>query len=179
MRPLLSSLVVSIGLGASLPAAPSPAPTPAAVATIPLDTDGGSAPFIRGRIRDASFWFLLDSASPSSFGLKQAQVHGLSNGAALSKQPIELPGVTFTMPSLALADLDPRQIALGHKLDGVLGLEFFARFVARFDFEKKTLTLRDAKTSARGEGRAALPVTVEKGLPLHSRECDPARRNAS
>src|SRR5713226_6329029 len=59
----------SLVLGALLLLA---APAPAAAATIPLDTDGGSPPFIRGRVRGTSFWFLLDTGSPSSFGRKQA-----------------------------------------------------------------------------------------------------------
>ena len=61
--------------------------------------------------------------------------------------PVELPGVTFTMRSVAVADLAPRQLALGHKLDGVLGSEFFARFLVTLDFQRNTLTLSDSRTA--------------------------------
>lgn len=77
------------------------------------------------------------------------------------------------MPSLALADLDARQIAVGHKLDGVLGTEFFARFVATFDFEGRTLTLESPKTNRpAGRGRA-IPLIVENGLPYVSARVTP------
>jgi PDZ domain len=148
-------------------------PVPAAATTIPLDTDSGSPPFIRARVGGSSFWFLLDTGSPSSFGRRQAQALKLPGGSSLRGIPIDLPGRTVTLPSLPLADLDPRQIALGHKLDGVLGTEFFARFVATFDFEGKTLTLENPKTNRRpGRGRA-LPLIVENGRPYVSARVTP------
>jgi hypothetical protein len=141
--------------------------------TIPLDTDNGSPPFVRARVHGTPFWFLLDTGSPSSFGRKQAQTLKLPNGSSLRGVAIELPGLTTTMPSLPLADLDPRQIALGRKLDGVLGTEFFARFIATFDFEGKTLTLERAKTHrSAGRGRA-LPLIVENGRPYVSARVTP------
>jgi hypothetical protein len=85
-------------------------PSPPVAATISLDTDGGSPPFVRGRVQGASFWFLLDTASPSSFGRRQSQRLGLPDGPALSGLAIELPGITVTMRSLAVADLDARQM---------------------------------------------------------------------
>jgi hypothetical protein len=170
VRLFLSSLLAFIGLAASVLAAPSPVPSRPAAARIPLETDGGSSPFVRGRVRGASFWFLLDTASPSSFGRKQSQALGLPDGPSVRDVAIELPGLTVAMPSLAVADLDPRQIALGHRLDGVLGSDFFERFVATFDFPAKTVTLADPKTF-RPRGRArVLPLTVEAGLPYtHAR----------
>jgi hypothetical protein len=97
----------------------------------------------------------------------------LPGGSSQRGVAIELPGLTITMPSLPLADLDPRQIALGHKLDGVLGTEFFARFVATFDFQKKTLTLESPKTRRpAGRGRA-LPLLVENGRPYVSARVTP------
>jgi hypothetical protein len=147
-------------------------PAPAAT-TIPLDTSGGSPPFVRARVHGSSFWFLLDTGSPSSFGRKQAQALDLPDGPSLRGVAIELPDLTVTMPSLALADLDPRQITLGHRLDGVLGSEFFARFVVTFDFEGKTLTLEDAKARRpAGRGRA-LPLIVENGRPYVSARVTP------
>jgi hypothetical protein len=146
---------------------------PAAAATIPIDTDNGGPPFVRARVHGTSFWFLLDTGSPSSFGLKQAQALKLPAASPQRGIAVELPGLTVTLPSLPFADLDPRQLALGHKLDGVLGTEFFARFVATFDFEKKTLALESLKTHRpAGRGRA-LPLLVENGLPYVSARVTP------
>ena len=68
------------------------------------------------------------------------------------------------MDSLPLADLDPRQIALGDRLDGVLGSEFFARFIVTFDFTGKTVTLRDAKTPRHAGKSPPLAASYEGGL---------------
>jgi hypothetical protein len=163
VQPSLSSLLASIGLAASMLAAPATTPSPLASPTIPLDTDGGSPPFVRGRVQGTPFWFLLDTASPSSFGRKQSQRLGLPDGPTLGEVAIDLPGVTVTMASFAVADLDARQIALGHRLDGVLGSEFFARFVVTLDFQAGTLTLSDAKNPRlRGKG-PTLPLEIEGG----------------
>jgi hypothetical protein len=151
---------------------------PAPAATIPLDTDGGSPPFIRGRVRGASFWFLLDTASPSSFGRRQSQALDLPDGPSLRDVAIELPGLTVTMASLAVADLDARQIALGHRLDGVLGSEFFARFVVTLDFQAGTLALSDAKNPRlRGKG-PTLPLEIEGGRPYVEAKLTPRGRDA-
>jgi len=114
-------------------------------------------------VQGTPFWFLLDTASPSSFGRKQSQRLGLPDGPTLGEVAIDLPGVTVTMASFAVADLDARQIALGHRLDGVLGSEFFARFVVTLDFQAGTLTLSDAKNPRlRGKG-PTLPLEIEGG----------------
>ena len=165
VRALFCSLLASVSL--AVPAegiTPSPSPSGEAAA-IPLETDGTSPPFVRARVQGASFWFLLDTASPSSFGRRQSLSLGLPDGPALSGLAIELPGITVTMRSLAVADLDARQIALGHRLDGVLGSEVFARFVVTLDFQARTLTLRDTKSfRSSGKGRA-LPLMIEDGHP--------------
>ena len=176
MRAFFCSLLTSVSL--AVPAGKiTPAPSPSAkAATIPLDTDGGSSPFVRGRVQGAPFWFLLDTASPTSFARKQSQVLGLPDGPALSNLAIELPGLTIKMRSLAVADLDARQIALGHRTDGVLGSEVFARFVVTIDFQAKTLTLRDSKTRrSPGRGRA-LVLAIEEGRPYVDAKVTPRGR---
>jgi hypothetical protein len=158
-------------------AAPAPTPSPRAAATIPLDGDDASPPFVRARVQGVSFWFLLDSASPSSFGRKQSQRLGLPDGPTLGELAIEFPGITVTMRSLAVADLDAPQIAVGHRLDGVLGSDFFARFVVTLDFQAGTLTLRDAKNSRfRGKG-PALPLAIEDGRPYVDAKVTPRGRD--
>jgi hypothetical protein len=152
---------------------------PAAATTIPLDTAGGSPPFVRARVRGSPFWFLLDTASPSSFGRRQALALDLPDGPSARDIVIELPGLTVTLPSVAIADLDPRQIALGHRLDGVLGSDFFARFIVTFDFQANTLTLERPKTTehpktTRPAGRKRLlPLSVEDGRPYVSASVTP------
>jgi hypothetical protein len=140
-----------------------PAPTRPPAAVITIDTGGFGPPFVRAKVKGASFWFLLDTASPSAFGQRQALAIDLA--VEKSDIPIELPGITFTMRSVPIVDLVPRQIALGHKLDGVLGSEFFARFLVTVDFQRNTLTISDSRT-VRHAGRArSLPIVIEGGLP--------------
>ena len=162
MGPLLSSFLVSISI-ATAALAPAPAPTPPPAAVIPIDTGGFGPPFVRAKVRGASFWFLLDTASSSAFGQSQAEAIGLHGER--NDIPVELPGVTFTMRSVGVTDLGPRQLALGHKLDGVLGSEFFARFLVTLDFQRNTLTISDSRTVRHKARGRSLPMLIEGGLP--------------
>jgi hypothetical protein len=162
MRPLLSSFLVFISI-ATAAFAPATAPTRPPAAVIPIDTGGFGPPFVRAKVKGTSFWLLLDTASPSAFGQRQAMAIDLP--VEKSDIPIELPGITFTMRSVPIADLGPRQIALGHKLDGVLGSEFFARFLVKLDFQRNTLTVSDSRTVRRAGSGRFLPIAIEGGLP--------------
>ncbi len=164
MGPLLSAFFVSVSFAAAA-LAPSPAPARPRATVIPIDTGGGYGPaFVKAKVKNTFFWFLLDSASPSAFGRRQAQMIDLSSGK--SDISVELPGVAFTMRSVGIADLGPRQIALGHTLDGVLGTEFFARFLVKLDFQRSKLTLADARTARRAARGHPLPISIEGGLPF-------------
>ncbi len=174
MRAFLCSLLASVSL--AVPAARIAPSSSGKSAAIPLDTEGTSPPFVRGRVQGVAFWFLLDTASPSSFGRKQSQGLGLPDGPTLPDLAIELPGATVVMRSLAVADLDPRQIALGHKLDGVLGSDFFARFVVTLDFQAKTLRLSDPKNFRPPRGERVVPLAIEEGRPFIDAKVTPRDR---
>lgn len=162
-------MIWGIGILASAASASAALPAPArpAAAVIPIDSGGGFGPaFVRAKVKGALFWFLLDTASPSAFGQRQAQAIDLSDEK--SDLSVELPGVTFTMRSVGIRDLAPRQLALGHKLDGILGSEFFARFLVTLDFQRNTVTISDARTARRVRRGRSLPITIDAGFPYVS-----------
>ncbi len=164
MGSLLSSFLVPISIASAALAPAAPTPPPAAV--IPIDSEAFGLPFVRAKVKGASFWFLLDTTSPSAFGRRQAEVIGFHDEK--NDMSIELPGVTFTVRSVGVADLAPRQLALGHKLDGVLGSEFFARFLVTLDFQRNTLTLSDSRTARHRVRGRSLPIAIDGGLPYAS-----------
>jgi predicted aspartyl protease len=91
---------------------------------------------------------IVDRALATSLGLKTSG-SGSLQGAGAGRIPIEfihnvsitLPGVESTGYELSTADLQPLEASLGVKVDGILGYEFFSRFVVTVDYEAKTAIL--------------------------------------
>ncbi len=179
---------------------PNPAPTPAATPPapnrvearfdsgqiahgIPAEVAGAGLLFVRGRIKDAPFWFLLDSAAASAFGERQAVRVGLKSEDAplagggqenrvrmslLHDFSIQFPGVTVTQPAVSCFDLDPLQVALGHRVDGILGSAFFGRFVIEIDFQKRVVSFVDPGAYPNAMKRVVIPIDLDDGLPYLS-----------
>jgi hypothetical protein len=136
--------------------------------------------FVRARVSGTPFWFLLDTASPSIFGERQATLLGLPTEAASppagdsEKEPflralhnltVELPGVRVTEPTVSSFDVTPLQTAIGHAVDGVLGAPFFDRFAISIDVEAQVLELFEPKTSRQEKKGGAFQIVLEGGLP--------------
>jgi hypothetical protein len=135
---------------------------------------------VRGRVSGTPFWFLLDTASPSIFGQRQASSLGLpaegislpadhgkkkSSIGALHNLTVELPGVQVTQPTVSSLDLTPLQTALGHVVDGVLGAPFFDRFVVSIDVEARVLELFEPPADPQEKKGVVLPISLDRGLP--------------
>jgi len=149
-------------------------------ARIPIEVGGSGLLFVRARISGTPLWFLLDTASPSILGTRQAIQLGLLPPAALqpkdSSQPaaspaalsnliVELPGVRVTQPTVSSLDTAPLQTALGHKVDGVLGTRFFGRFAVSIDSEAGVMELFEPPLPRIEEKGSALPLVLDGGLP--------------
>ena len=91
---------------------------------------------------------LVDRTIAASLGMKFSGTGSLQ-GAGAGRIPIEfiqdvsisLPGVESSGYEFSTADLRPLESANGGKVDGILGYEFFRRFVVTIDYHYKTLTL--------------------------------------
>ena len=147
---------------------------------IPIEVGGSGLLFVRARVSGTSFWFLLDTASPSIFGERQATRLGLlpeatsppagrgerkSSISALRNLTVALPGVSLTQSAVSSFDVTPLQTALGHTVDGVLGTPFFSRFVFSINVEAKALELFEPPANPQEEKGDALPISLDGGLP--------------
>ncbi|HEV2728802.1 MAG TPA: retropepsin-like aspartic protease [Terriglobales bacterium] len=110
---------------------------------------------------------LVDRALATDLGLKRSG-QGSLQGARAGRIPIEfvqnvsigLPGLESTAYEFSTADLQPLQASLGEKVDGILGYEFFRRFVVTIDYESKTLTVALPKAFHPAETMQALPIEL-------------------
>lgn len=184
---LLCALATLLASGAEAPATHPPVERAQAVfesgrsaGQIPIEVAGSGLLFVRARVSGTPFWFLLDTASPSIFGQRQATKLGLpaegvsapagrsekkSSMSALHNLTVELPGVRLTQPTVSSFDVTPLQTALGHLVDGVLGTPFFDRFVVSIDVEARVLELFEPPADRQEEKGAAFPIALDGGLP--------------
>jgi hypothetical protein len=140
--------------------------------------------FIPVRINGgAPLWFSLDSAASSmivdpakarelglTFG-DAAQGRGAgAGGVAYVKLPdaIELTiGETESGPYDFIAiDLSGPAKNASHAMDGILGYQFFSRFVVTIDYEHRTLTLTDPSEFREPRDATMLPLEIVSKLPF-------------
>jgi Aspartyl protease len=106
------------------------------------------------------------------FGLKTYS-GTMSTGGGGSAEYDYATGATFTMSGaelrnqhVAVVDLTGLESALGIPLGGLLGYEFISRFVVEIDYEKKLLTLHDAKTWSYSGAGYVVPIAFDDGIPF-------------
>jgi hypothetical protein len=149
--------------------------------SIPVEIAGEGLAFVKGKVQDLDVWFLLDTASACVLSQKIAEKLGLSaqegsraSGTEESRPARPLPGVTVAFPgvaatlsSLSSLDLEPFQMALGHRVDGILGAPFFTSFVVELDYTRATVALSDPKAYRFAGRGTAIPAKLEGilGLP--------------
>lgn len=157
----------------------SPVAANAPVARFPFELAGDHI-FVRVRVNGhGPYSFVVDTgASRSSFSEKLARdlklprwpfhvkaqaLGGWANLYVLRGIQLEIGGVKHTpcpMTSLDLPDFGQRP------LDGLLGADFFRRFVVEMDFAAREIRLFNPQTWKPEPGFAALPIRFHNGVPL-------------
>jgi hypothetical protein len=148
---------------------------------IPIELSGNGIPFVRGQLREAKLWFLLDTVSPTVVGRKAAVAAALEGetnpsggekpegGVTVERIPkvaVRLKGVDIDQRNVSSFDLDPLQTSLGHPVDGILGTSFFDSLIVVLDYPALSLELRDPK-SFRDSGRGReIAIRRRSGLPV-------------
>jgi hypothetical protein len=110
---------------------------------------------------------LVDRTLANDLGLKSTG-QGSLQGAGAGRIPIEfiqnvnisLPGLDSAGYEFATADLQPLQDSLGVKVDGILGYEFFRRFVVSVDYESKILSVTLPRSFRPGDSAQSLPIEL-------------------
>jgi hypothetical protein len=179
------ALVVPIGVGRPAeppPTAPHDTKKDVPLASVPL-TILEDIPYLEVRVNGSTpLWFNIDSgASGCVIDLAQCKRLGIptegqakGTGAGAGTYDVTYAkDATFTVGTLKtkvdkvmVIDLSGVKIPEDKKLAGLLGYEFFQRYVVVLDYEKGALTVHDPKTFAyRGQGDV-IPLTFKKKVPF-------------
>ena len=187
MGTLLPLLVFLLAATAPPPVSPTPAGKPsmrfeasAGPISIPIEIAGSGLAFVRARVRDVEVWLLLNTVSPSVLSQHAATRAGLEGEPGslavkggespipvevLREVTIQFPGAELAQPTISSFDLDPMQTALGHPIDGILGIPFFESSVIAVDYGARRLELFDPERFRYSGKGQVIPITREGGFP--------------
>lgn len=150
------------------------------VSQFPFELNGNMS-FVAVRVNDSkplsfgldtgAYLSVINTPIVEQLGLKTGgRAVGFGAGGQVSS--LQLPDVTLDVSGAILRDLDLSAMALGsienslgRPMDGILGAEFFKRYVVELDYEKKEITLyepADFVYSGLGE---TLPLTFYHNHP--------------
>ena len=175
--------------GAGSPVAPAaPAPQAAAearprarrITRIPFELNGNSI-YLQLRVNTSRLlWFALDTGAYNSIintpvmqslNLK-TDGGGVATGAGGRVESLRLSGVNFDVGGAPLRDLSiaaltltPLENSTGRAMDGILGAEFFRRYVVEIDYDASEISLYEPATfeyAGRGE---SLPLSFYDNHP--------------
>ena len=125
-------------------------------------------------------WFILDSgasgcivdtAVAKHLGIKtQGQAEGSGAGRGTYRVTFannltyELSGINFTVPRSYVINLSGQRTLLGKDVAGILGYDFFARYLVRLDFVSTVMTVNDLQAQSDDAG-TVVPITITKKTP--------------
>jgi hypothetical protein len=129
-----------------------------------------------------AYWFVLDSGASSctldrtraaQLGLKLEEggkAVGLGSGTidydVTRNVTFSLPTIELFLANVTVMDLSSIRLLFGRPVDGILGYEFFARYVVALDHEAHTVEFIDP-ASYRYAGRGKkLPIEIERRIPF-------------
>lgn len=166
-------------------------PAARAVAQIPVELNGNQI-FLRVRVNDSEpLWFGLDTGASvtvvntttaTALGLKLGG-GGQTRGAGGQVQSSTVRGVRLDVGGTRLENLNVTAIdltsienAAGRKMDGILGYEFFRRYVVELDYERQFLNLYEPAGFVYGGRGEGLPLTFVNNHPyVRARVAMPGR----
>ncbi len=128
----------------------------------------GSAPFRFILDNGASVW-VIDPLPAKALGLKTEE-RGKITGAGAGSVDVTytknitfgLQGIEASVPNVALIDLSALETTLGWKVDGIIGYDFFDRYVVEIDYDAKVVRLFDPQTYSYSGSGAVVPVTIKQ-----------------
>jgi Aspartyl protease/PDZ domain len=152
----------------------------APVARVPFEMNGNSI-YLQARVNGSEpRWFVLDTGAgvtvlnattAGSLGLKAGKA-GTLRGAGGVVQSTGITGLTLDVGGAVLKDVSVTSIPLaqlenaaGRAIDGILGVDFFRRYVVEIDYEARQLTTYEPAAygyAGRGE---TLPLTFRDNHP--------------
>ena len=158
----------------------SPANEP--IASVPLEFHD-DIPFLQVKINDAGpFWFNVDSGAGACVIDKAAaarlsihsegELQGRGAGAGTfsyslaSNVRFTVGQLSFTPEKVRIIDLSGVPTPHDRGVLGLLGYDFFQRYVVALDYEKSVMTIYDPKSFVYRRSGAAVHITFRKNVPF-------------
>jgi predicted aspartyl protease len=154
---------------------------PAAGVTVPIEVVFGGLVFAQVAINGVAMSFIVDTGAEGTVlnasrldRLGLPAIGSFATGAGGGDVTLSfVPGVTTQVGDAKISDqivvaipLDHLEEPLKRPLDGILGYDFFSRFVVELDYANKTMRLFDrASFHHTGSGKP-IAVTLEDGTPF-------------
>ncbi len=126
----------------------------------------GSAPLRFVLDTGASVW-VIDRALAKTLNLKteeQGKITGAGSVDVTYTKNVSfgLTGIETSVPSVALIDLSSLETSLGQKVDGIIGYDFFDRYVVEIDYDANIVRLFEPKTYNYSGNGEAVPLKIKK-----------------
>ncbi len=128
----------------------------------------GSAPLRFVLDTGAGVW-VIDRALAKTLNLKteeQGKIAGAGAGSVdvtyTKNVSFGLTGIEPSVPSVALIDLSSLETSLGQKIDGIIGYDFFDRYVVEIDYDANIVRLFEPKTYNYSGNGEAVPLKIKK-----------------
>jgi hypothetical protein len=149
------------------------------LATIPFELYGNQI-FVRLRVNNSGpFWFVVDSGAGGwivdrahavrlALHLEQEAAQGTGAGSGtydvsyVKNVTFSLSGFTISVPLIGVIDLSNNKSQIGREIEGLIGYDFFEKFIVEIDYEAKLIRLFDPKTYRYSGVGESIPITVDR-----------------
>jgi len=149
------------------------------LATIPFELYGNQI-FVRVRVNNSGpFWFVVDSgaggwivdrAHAVRLGLRLEQETAQGTGAGSGSYDVSyvkdvsfrLSDFTVPVPLIGVIDLSNNRSQIGREIEGLVGYDFFEKFIVEIDYEAKIIRLFDPKTYHYSGVGETIPIAVDR-----------------
>lgn len=156
-----------------------PAPPEQSLATIPFELYGNQI-FVRVRVNHSDpFWFVVDSgaggwivdrAHAVRLGLHLEQETAQGTGAGSGTYDVSyVKDVSFSIAEFAIPvaligviDLSNNRSQIGREIEGLVGYDFFEKYVVEIDYGAKIIRLFDPKAYRYAGAGETIPITVDR-----------------
>jgi hypothetical protein len=175
----LESQTPSTGTGPRVTPEVRSTPSNQSLATIPFELYFNEI-YVRVRVNNsAPLWFVVDSgaggwivdrAHVTRLGLHLEQETAQGTGAGSGTYDVSyVKEVTFSLsdfnisvPLIGVIDLSAHQSQIGREIEGLIGFDFFEKFIVEIDYESKVIRLFDPKTYHYSGVGESIPITVDQ-----------------
>jgi hypothetical protein len=154
-------------------------PSNQSVATIPFELYFNEI-YVRVRVNNSEpLWFVVDSgaggwivdrAHATQMGLhleqETAQGTGAGNGtydvSYVKDVTFSLSDFNISVPLIGVIDLSAHKSQIGREIEGLIGFDFFQKFIVEIDYESNVIRLFDPKTYHYSGVGESIPITVDQ-----------------